>query len=99
MNQGGFDIVTASGDASLRLIAGETVQEINTDLIPSWSTIDEETSRCGLAYCRWQALWHSIHAWGSNVLMFNTEAFGGDKVPDSWNVVFEEQILADGQEQ
>ena len=29
MNEGGFDIVTASGDASLRLIAGETVQEIN----------------------------------------------------------------------
>ena len=32
MNEGGFDIVTASGDASLRLIAGGTVQEINTDL-------------------------------------------------------------------
>ena len=30
MNAGGFDLVTASGDASLRLIAGNTVQEINT---------------------------------------------------------------------
>ena len=30
MNAGGFDLVTASGDASLRLIAGSTVQEINT---------------------------------------------------------------------
>ena len=40
MNEGGFDIVTASGDASLRLIAGGPVQEINTDLIPSWNTID-----------------------------------------------------------
>ena len=38
MNEGGFDIVTASGDASLRLIAGGTVQEINIDLIPSWDT-------------------------------------------------------------
>ena len=36
MNEGGFDIVTASGDASLRLIAGDTVQEINIDLIPNW---------------------------------------------------------------
>jgi hypothetical protein len=27
------DLVTASGDASLRLIAGNTVQEINTSLI------------------------------------------------------------------
>ena len=95
MNQGGFDIVTASGDASLRLIAGKTVQEINTDLIPSWGTIDERLQ---------DAVWHTVdgkhygtpYMWGSNVLMYNTEAFGGE-VPDSWNVVFEEQTLADGQ--
>lgn len=41
MNEGGFDLVTASGDASLRLVAGKRVQPINTDLIPSWKTIDE----------------------------------------------------------
>src|SRR5690606_24007201 len=41
MNEGGFDLVTASGDASLRLVAGKRVQPINTALIPSWSTIDE----------------------------------------------------------
>ena len=29
MNEGGFDLVTASGDASLRLVAGKRVQEIN----------------------------------------------------------------------
>ena len=34
MNQGGFDLVTASGDASLRLVAGKKVQPINIDLIP-----------------------------------------------------------------
>jgi putative spermidine/putrescine transport system substrate-binding protein len=41
MNEGGFDLVTASGDASLRLVAGDRVQPINTDLIPSWSTVDD----------------------------------------------------------
>ena len=41
MNEGGFDLVTASGDASLRLVAGKRVQEVNTDLIPSWKTVDE----------------------------------------------------------
>src|SRR5436305_10332812 len=41
MNQGGFDLVTASGDASLRLAAGKRVQEINPALIPSWKTVDE----------------------------------------------------------
>jgi putative spermidine/putrescine transport system substrate-binding protein len=40
MNEGGFDLVTASGDASLRLIAGKRVQPVNLDLIPSWSTVD-----------------------------------------------------------
>jgi putative spermidine/putrescine transport system substrate-binding protein len=40
MTQGGFDLVTASGDASLRLIAGGTVQEIDVSRIPSFSTID-----------------------------------------------------------
>src|SRR6478609_5372663 len=41
MNEGGFDLVTASGDASLRLVAGKRVQEIDTSLIPSWKTVDE----------------------------------------------------------
>ena len=40
MNQGGFDLVTASGDASLRLVAGKKVQPVNIELIPSWKTVD-----------------------------------------------------------
>nr|HMN31345.1 spermidine/putrescine ABC transporter substrate-binding protein [Caldilineaceae bacterium] len=51
MNEGSFDLVTASGDASLRLVAGGTVQEINIDLIPSWSTIDERLQN---------AAWHTV---------------------------------------
>ena len=93
MNEGGFDIVTASGDASLRLIAGGKVQEINTDLIPSWDTIDSRLQN---------AEWHTVNGkhygtpymWGSNVLMYNTNAF--NEAPTSWNVVFEEQNLGDG---
>ena len=93
MNQGGFDLVTASGDASLRLVAGGTVQEINIDLIPSWKTIDERLQN---------APWHTVggkhygvpYQWGSNVLMYNTTAF--KEAPKSWNVVFEEMTLADG---
>jgi putative spermidine/putrescine transport system substrate-binding protein len=34
MNEGGFDLVTASGDASLRLIAGKRVQPVNVDAGP-----------------------------------------------------------------
>ncbi len=93
MNQGGYDLVTASGDASLRLIAGGTVQPINIALIPSYSTIDERLQN---------APWHTVNGvhygvpyqWGPNVLMYNTEVF--PEPPKSWSVVFEEQILPDG---
>jgi putative spermidine/putrescine transport system substrate-binding protein len=95
MNEGGFDLVTASGDASLRLIFGDTVQEINTALIENWDTVDPRLQ---------DAPWHTAegkhygvpYQWGSNVLMYNTDAFG-DEAPTSWNVVFEEMTLADGE--
>lgn len=94
MNDGVFDLVTASGDASLRLIAGGRVQPVNIDLIPSWSTVDERLQN---------APWHTVdgvhygvpYQWGANVLAYNTEVFG-DTVPDSWSVVFEETVLPDG---
>ena len=91
MNEGGFDLVTASGDASLRLIAGKRVQEINTSLIPSWKDLDQRLE---------SAPWHTVdgkhygtpYMWGPNVLMYNTEVF--KEPPKSWNVVFEEQTSA-----
>jgi putative spermidine/putrescine transport system substrate-binding protein len=94
MNEGGFDLVTASGDASLRLVYGNRVQEINTSLVPSWNKVDPRLQN---------APWHTVdgkhygvpYQWGSNVLMYNTEVFK-DKPPTSWNVVFEEQTLPDG---
>ena len=52
MNEGGFDLVTASGDASLRLVAGKRVQPINTDLIPSWKTVDERLQERALVHGR-----------------------------------------------
>jgi putative spermidine/putrescine transport system substrate-binding protein len=93
MNEGGFDLVTASGDASLRLISGKRVQEVNTALIPSWSTIDERLQ---------SAPWHTVdgkhygvpYQWGANVLAYNTNVF--KEAPKSWAIVFEEQNLPDG---
>ena len=93
MNEGGFDLVTASGDASLRLISGKRVQPINTALIPSWKTVDERLQN---------APWHTVdgvhygvpYQWGANVLAYNTNVF--KEAPKSWSVVFEEQNLPDG---
>ncbi|RUM96297.1 extracellular solute-binding protein [Pseudaminobacter arsenicus] len=93
MNEGGFDLVTASGDASLRLVAGKRVQPVNIDLIPSWKTVDERLLN---------APWYTVdgvhygvpYQWGPNVLMYNTDVF--KEAPKSWSVVFEEQTLPDG---
>jgi putative spermidine/putrescine transport system substrate-binding protein len=93
MNEGGFDLVTASGDASLRLISGKRVQEVNTALIPSWSTVDERLQK---------APWHTVdgkhygvpYQWGANVLAYNTNVF--KEPPKSWNIVFEPMDLPDG---
>lgn len=93
MNEGGFDLVTASGDASLRLVAGKRVQEVNTKLVPSWKTVDKRLQ---------DAPWHTVdgkhygvpYQWGPNVLMYNSDVF--KEAPKSWSVVFEETTLPDG---
>jgi putative spermidine/putrescine transport system substrate-binding protein len=93
MTQGGFDLVTASGDASLRLIRGGTVQAIDVAKVPSYDTIDPRLK---------EAAWHFVdgkhygvpYQWGPNVLMYNTKVF--KTAPTSWSVVFEPQKLQDG---
>jgi putative spermidine/putrescine transport system substrate-binding protein len=93
MNEGGFDLVTASGDASLRLISGGRVQEVDVGLVPSYAKVDPRLQN---------APWHTVdgkhygvpYQWGSNVLMYNTKVF--KVAPKSWNVVFEEMRLPDG---
>jgi putative spermidine/putrescine transport system substrate-binding protein len=93
MNQGGYDLVTASGDASLRLVYGKKIQPINTKLIPSFGSVDKRLQN---------AAWHTVggvhygtpYQWGPNVLMYNTDVF--KTPPSSWSVTFEAQELPDG---
>ena len=93
-NSDEYDLVTASGDSSLRLIAGETVQPVNTDLIPSYAEVDPRLQ---------DAPWYTVdgvrygvpYQWGSDVLMYNTDVF--PEAPTSWSVIFEEQDLPDGE--
>ncbi len=93
MTQGGYDLVTASGDASLRLIRGGTVQPIDVARIPAFASVDDRLK---------EAPWHFVdgkhygtpYQWGPNVLMYNTNTF--KTAPTSWAVVFTEQKLPDG---
>lgn len=83
---GSYDAIAASGDATLRLIAGGNVQPLNTDLIPSyadvysflkdrdWNSVDGKT-------------YGVPHGYGANLLMYNTDVV--KPAPTSWNVVFE----------
>jgi putative spermidine/putrescine transport system substrate-binding protein len=93
MTQGGYDLVTASGDASARLIRGGTVQPVDVARVAAYSTIDPRIQ---------EAPWHYVdgkhygvpYQWGPNVLMYNTSVF--KTPPTSWAVVFEPQKLPDG---
>jgi len=93
MGQGGYDLVTASGDASLRLVAGKRVQPVDLARVPAYASVDERLKN---------APWYSVdgkaygvpYQWGPNVLMYNTKVFKAP--PTSWSVVFEEQKLSDG---
>jgi putative spermidine/putrescine transport system substrate-binding protein len=86
MKTGEYDGVSASGDATLRLIAGGDVSAVNTDLIPNYKNVFEglklqpHNSVGGVAY-------GVPHGRGANLLMFNTDVV--PETTDSWNVVFE----------
>ncbi len=93
MNEGGYDLITASGDSSLRLIESGKVREINIDLLPNWKLVDQRLQN---------APWHTIDGhhfgvpfqWGPNLLLYNTKVF--KTPPSSWGILFEEQLFPDG---
>lgn len=85
MQSGEYDAVSASGDATLRLIAGGDVSPVNTDLIPNYADVFDDlknklwNSKDGVAY-------GVPHGRGANVLVYNTEA---GAAPDSIKAMFE----------
>jgi putative spermidine/putrescine transport system substrate-binding protein len=85
---GQYDMVSASGDASLRLIYAGAVQEVNVKLIPAYkdffkafqsppnNTVDGKHYGVSLQF-------------GPNVLLYNTKAF--KKKPTSWSAIYSPQ--------
>jgi len=87
MRTGQYDVISASGDASLRLIAGQDVQPVNMSLLKNYPDI--------YPFLKDKA-WNTVngvnygmpHGWGANLLMYST-----DKVtpaPASWSAVFDD---------
>ncbi|WSJ76435.1 ABC transporter substrate-binding protein [Amycolatopsis sp. NBC_01307] len=86
MKTGQYDVVSASGDASLRLVASGDVEPVNTALVPNYADVQpflkdkSWNSVAGVAY-------GIPHGWGANLLTWRT-----DKVtpaPSSWSVMFD----------
>src|SRR4051812_48199965 len=74
MRQGGgsqYDMVSASGDASLRLIRGGDVQPVNVDLIPDWKNFIEQLKSPEHNTVDGKHYGVSLQ-WGPNTLLFNT---------------------------
>ena len=85
MRTGQYDGVSASGDATLRLIYAGDVAPVNTTLVPNYDTISSF-----LKDKPWNAvngqMYGIPHGWGANLLMYNTDVV--KDAPDSWAAVF-----------
>ncbi len=87
MRTGNYDGVSASGDATLRLIAAGDVAPVNTDLIENYADVFEGLKNQPHNSVDGQ-MYGVPHGRGANLLMWRT-----DKVtpaPDSWSVVWDE---------
>jgi putative spermidine/putrescine transport system substrate-binding protein len=86
MKTGQYDGVSASGDASNRLIAAGDVSAVNLELIPNYTNVFSglknrpHNSVDGVAY-------GVPHGRGANLLMWRTDDVS--PAPDSWSVVFD----------
>src|SRR3954470_20064544 len=86
MRTGDYDGVSASGDATLRLIAGGAVAPVNTDLVPNYAQVYDGLKNQDFNSVDGK-MYGIPHGRGANLLMWRT-----DKVkpaPDSWGAVFD----------
>jgi putative spermidine/putrescine transport system substrate-binding protein len=93
MQTGNYDGISASGDATLRLIAGGIVAPVNFDLIPNYANVFS-----GLKNKPWNTVdgvgYGTPHGRGANLLMYNTDTF--PTAPTSWDPVWDPNSPAAG---
>ena len=82
---GQYDLVSASGDASLRLIYGKDVQPVNVNLIPSWKTFLPAFKSPPHNTVKGVHYGVSVQ-WGPNTLMYNTQKV--KPAPTGWASVY-----------
>ena len=83
---GQWDMVSASGDADLRLIYGGDVKPMSTDLIPDFKNFQTYFKAPG--YNTINGIHYGISLqWGPNTLLYSTKKF--PNAPTSWNVIYD----------
>jgi putative spermidine/putrescine transport system substrate-binding protein len=88
MRQGGgtqYDMVSASGDASLRLIRGGNVQPMNVNLVPEWKNFIPQLQSPPHNTVDGKHYGISLQ-WGPNTLLYNTRAVS--PAPTSWAAIY-----------
>src|SRR5689334_13976575 len=91
MKTGQYDGVSASGDATLRLIAGGDVSPVNFDLVPNYADVFEGLKNRDFNSVDGK-MYGIPHGRGANLLMWNTDKVEGDLT--SWDSVFDTKKLA-----
>src|SRR4029077_15606640 len=89
-NGGGanWDMVSASGDADLRLIYNGSVKPMNMDLIPDWKNF--QTKFQSPPFNTINNIHYGVSLqWGPNTLLYNTDKF--PTAPTSWGVIYDQQ--------
>jgi putative spermidine/putrescine transport system substrate-binding protein len=82
---GQYDLVSASGDASLRLIRGGDVQPVNINLIPSWKNFISIFK--SPAHNTVNGVHYGVSVqWGPNTLLYNTKKV--KPAPTSWGAIY-----------
>jgi putative spermidine/putrescine transport system substrate-binding protein len=87
MRQGGgqYDMVSASGDASLRLIRGGEVTQMNVALVPDWKNFIPQLQSPSHNTVDGKHYGISLQ-WGPNTLLYNTKAV--TPAPTSWSAIY-----------
>jgi hypothetical protein len=86
MQTGQYDGVSASGNATLRLMVGGNVAPVNVNLDTNYADIN--SSLKDQPYNTYQSVHYGVpHGWGANLLMSRTDIVKPS--PDSWGAVFD----------
>src|SRR5437868_7872595 len=89
MRQGGggqYDMVSASGDASLRLIRGGDVKPVNVGLVPDFKNLIPQLQSPVHNTAGGKHYGVSVQ-WGANILLYNTKQLS--PAPTSWAAIYD----------